>query len=935
MSDYLIRTEFIGRSKAFRVAVMKRIYFGIHLVKFYYFYILIQRLTHFLVRKLRKKLSSIQWIPPRLVKDVRKPNMRLNYIPLVLLFLFCSTGIVMGKEIVIKEVRLSLYSKPVNGYRFTLDKTSRFVSTQIIKHVSAIAGKPYQFEKTIIFEHVLYPPITTRNEVTLYYILRSLPGNSTEVTMVAMNDYKSSINTKDYPDLSLKLLYDLSTLVNQISGDKLLFEGMVIDGGDVEQIAAAVEQRKANDDENPLVEGYKEEEVEHTEVLIKKDPFENPTAGNEEDNTIMTSLNKKLNELKKKEEELAAREAEVDEQIKTIEALEVKIARIENERKDIKDSLEVTRKRLNASVALDMAGDEISVSNIDKKRIEDLEGQLVTSKSQVEAYKSRSDSIMAKTAQLDQNIAQINAEKARIENDLRESRSENALLKADYLILKAKVSNGTAMSESGETFSKIGDPGLKAENTSLKAEVASLKQRISDREAEQRADTAAKLSDFGDRDSVYARISSMKDSIKMLKTSLADFSSGAGTQSQLQKELDAQKLKTQQKDDDLSQTTLVLQEKNAELIETKNKLAESQQLNEELQNKLKGSLASLKNVESSSGGMLDKMEDYQMEMQKVKNNLEQVQIDLDQSARMVQVLRDSSFQARKKYAEEKRKNGLLATQNSNNEQNLLELQAELKEKDSQAITWRDKANLLESRLDSMNSEQSRPLSDQENYLRDQRSRLDQTAKDLEKWKKEMDDREKLLSQRESTTDQRLTEAQSLEKRYKDVVSRENKLKALEQKIKQMGGDPGSATIPTVETSPTPPASVPTDNFADSQIRGGFSPATAMEIGREVPVFSFVSELTYKKTQRQIVGYMNKLGQLYDDKYPNLVYSNVLATELGSDRWDIRFRLEARGTGTAVRVSFKGEDGNFTDLDDSNDKSIKIKQFLNRMFSYRF
>ena len=72
------------------------------------------------------------------------------------------------------------------------------MTKQVLEHVLGHASaKPFQYERTIIYENIRYAPITEDRDISLYFLLRDLQGQFTEMTYVAMYDYKRSVNSRE------------------------------------------------------------------------------------------------------------------------------------------------------------------------------------------------------------------------------------------------------------------------------------------------------------------------------------------------------------------------------------------------------------------------------------------------------------------------------------------------------------------------------------------------------------------------------------------------------------------------------------------------------------------------------------------------------------------------------------------------------------------
>lgn len=835
-----------------------------------------------------------------------------HYLSLILLFVCLSFEWASAKEVVVKEVNLSLFNKPVVGYRMALDKSPKFLTAQVIKHASRFKAKPFQFENTIIFENVMYPAITESKEISLYFLLQPLPGNHTQLTVVGMYDYKRSINSKYFPELSIRMLYDLAYMLKNVSGDKLQFENMVLDGTELDKMAAE-NTPKPEDNVEPIVERSTEEETIKNDVRIKKDPFKevpNPPAQNS--NTLIENLNKKIAALEEKEKLYAQREQELKDQNEQINDLKDQIKELKSEKKVLSDSLDIAMDRLRVSMQLDMAGDEVSISTIDKKRIKDLEVETSTLKSQIETFSAKEDSLTRIALGYEKRVTQLTIENTSLEKDLREMRSENALLKADYLLLKTKTTTGTA-TVPAESGGQQANGQLQLENQQLKSQIKELSASLKAKESELETLKQQSLSAATSED-LWPRINNLRDSINILKQSLSSVNAGKADTEGLSALVDQQKMK-------LARKEIVIDSMKAQYMALQKDMDDVTKLNDDLETKLKVSLATLKEMKGSSEGMLEKVDDYQANLAGLQKDLETIRKQNKRNENLVMEMQDSIITLRGEKLQLK-DNAVQASERVQKlEKEKEQLEAGLAKSKQTENGLKVQVASLESTIDSLKLA-DKPLTEQEKDLRALRNKLDEQEKALAAKEGSLNDKEKLLREKDAAVEERLAKAIALEQRYSDISMKEDRLKALEQKISQMGIDNVKSEMGS-GSSPQPVLTKPV------------SGSLYLLNGEYVPVFTLETDLSYRKSERQVAGFMVKKGVLFDEKYPDLVYQDILLKDISGERLTVRIALEVNGTGTIVRASFKDKSGNYISKDDHPAEAEKIRTFLEKMFAFRF
>lgn len=127
----------------------------------------------------------------------------------------------------VKEVHVKFYDPPATGYQVVLPLEVAEIESGIRAHMAPYANEPMAFSNHLVYETIMYSPVTDAREVTLHYQWLPQKEGKTEITLVALLGEDASINVKEYPDLARVLLYDYSALVRSLSGEPLDFEALL------------------------------------------------------------------------------------------------------------------------------------------------------------------------------------------------------------------------------------------------------------------------------------------------------------------------------------------------------------------------------------------------------------------------------------------------------------------------------------------------------------------------------------------------------------------------------------------------------------------------------------------------------------------------------------------------------------------------------------
>jgi chromosome segregation ATPase len=225
---------------------------------------------------------------------------------------------------------------------------------------------------------------------------------------------------------------------------------------------------------------------------------------------------------------------------------------------------------------------------------------------------------------------------------------------------------------------------------------------------------------------------------------------------------------------------------------------------------------------------------------------------------------------------------------------------------------RRSVSTLQGRVDSL-ARIRVPESQQAGFLKEQRSILDQREKDLSARELAVKDKEKLLSQREYALLKRESEAADQEARFRNLEDRERRIQLLEQQLNAREGIS------------------PADLNSVVQVKEGY----IVESGERVPVFVVESSMGYKTVQRQIVGYMLSRDELFDDRFPELLYRAASLAELDSEAVEMKVRIESNGSGSRLQISFLLAGGEYLGGIQHHAGDAAAKQLIIKMLRYKF
>lgn len=172
----------------------------------------------------------------------------------------------------VREVQLNLFEKALTGYRVSIPVESSLLREGIQQYLAAYPVQPLVLEEGILFDNFSYPPITTARPITLYYRLQSVESVFTELTLVGLYGYQQSITVHQQPDLALRMLLDLSEMVQGLTGNPIDFDAL-FERQSVSEIQNRYESRKEQNYMDFFVQRQGEFIGSDQGTLVKTNPF--------------------------------------------------------------------------------------------------------------------------------------------------------------------------------------------------------------------------------------------------------------------------------------------------------------------------------------------------------------------------------------------------------------------------------------------------------------------------------------------------------------------------------------------------------------------------------------------------------------------------------------------------------------------------------------
>ena len=156
--------------------------------------------------------------------------------------------------------------------------------------LAPIKSHQRDFDDIIIYENLQYPPITQVAPITLYYMIEDVEGIFTQLTLVGMLDYQRSINSTQHPDLTLRMLLDLSKMVKTISDEIINFDP-IFAKKNAQEVLARYEERKEQHSLDFFVDRKENQIEDFGETRMKHNPFtENDPASFETEDEVVSQI---------------------------------------------------------------------------------------------------------------------------------------------------------------------------------------------------------------------------------------------------------------------------------------------------------------------------------------------------------------------------------------------------------------------------------------------------------------------------------------------------------------------------------------------------------------------------------------------------------------------------------------------------------------------
>jgi hypothetical protein len=781
-----------------------------------------------------------------------------------------------AREVVVEELLISLYNKPVTGFRMILDRSERLVANQIREYVEiSDPTRPFQYERSIIYENIRYRPVSADHDLSLYFMLKNIQGQFTELTAVVMYDYRRSISTREFPEMALRLKIDLAKLVRKTSGDVARFDDLVFD----DVTLAKLEANPYTPDlpvQLPTSGNFKREEVERGGVYLPQNPFKRENvplsgAGSITNDTAVQRLAARIQQLEAQTEEIRNTERNLrNEHAGLQRQYDILLAKVKAIKR-LQDSVALLNQRMESLVNQSYVADDISVSNETATEMDELEQENEQLKRQNTSLEAEADSLRAIVRKHNVQLTHLAADsKAAVEQIAQAGDENKKLIDSLNEEVRAAVRNADAAS----------------------AELARQKKET---EALQAASYSSSPSHF-----------SATDSVKSLMLQLRAAERQAFEASATKDALEIAHAGLLTKDQELRKTYADLSSRSTEL-------SEAQMARSTLQKSLAEAQWKLEENARARTAM-------QLEIDRYKQQNQSLQADLAAKDALGRKLSAENGTLNDSVSKVLLQKSVLEREFQAIETSLLKQIRTSDSLHSQLLTTAmlrenelmRSISTLKGRVDSL-AHMRVPESQQASFLKEQRSILDQREKDMSVRELTAKDKEKLLAQREYALLKRESEAADQEARFRNLEDRERRIQLLEQQLNAREGIS------------------PADLNSVVQVKEGY----IVESGERIPVFVVESSMGYKTVQRQIVGYMLSRDELFDDRFPELLYRAASLAELDSEAVEMKVRIESSGSGSRLQISFLLTGGEYLGENQRQAGNSAAKQLIIKMLRYKF
>jgi hypothetical protein len=824
-------------------------------------------------------------------------------------------------DVVLQEIPLSLYNKPVTGYRFTLDRSQRVVEQQIGKHVAeSVSARPFQYDRTIIYENVRYTPVTSEQDISLYFLLRGIENQYTEMTVVAMYDFRRAISSREFPQLSLLLKLDLARLVRRTSGDMLR-------DGDVLYDDATIAQLRATGTKAPPTQiqpGLGEEEVErpHVSMPRTRTGMGDIDSENRDPDSTIAFLRRRIAELEAREGMLTAKETDLQAQEAELDRRQKNMQSKLGENKLLRDSIYLLNQRVQAMLGQYYVADDISVSNETAERIFTLEQDNKRQRKELTDLRRSFDSLQTVSAQYASQSESMSKGRQSLVEELNRLKSDNERLQADVNRLRTDLDGVGARSGEASTDSLLSQ--LRVANrkytsqlqelTAVRAELATtrsqkeaaenqsarLEERISDLELQNRnlatdkglSPTPPATSLQADRDSIQH----LRARVKYLESQAA----GADINSK----------RLGEKEESLRKAEAEGRTLRSKLDKAESDLRAADDLRKLNEQKLSASLSASEAAKVAATNAQRERDLALKEQATLQSRLNGLQADQAKSEATRKSLQDSLFAVQTKVSDRDKQLRQRDDQLRREAIQQDSLRNALQAGNLRENELRRQTGLLQSRIDSL-SLAAQPETEQQRFLREQRGKLSELEKQLTTRDQTSSEREKLLNQRQLTHDKREAELNQREAAIQNLEERERQVLLREQQSDTRENIVGSNVNP--------------QDIRETMV---------VEFGSSVPVFSVKSPLNYRSVQRQVVGYMLSRDILLSAQFPDLAFQNVSLPEIFEGQLEIKIRIDNQDGVSVLNASFRLPDGSYLGTEKTRKQNESAKQLIVRMLRYK-
>lgn len=770
-------------------------------------------------------------------------------------------------NIPVEEVPTNLHGRPVTGFRLLIPREPQSIQAKVIEHVSLYASKPFLFSNQVAFEQVLYPPIIDSRQISLYYITEKGSGG-TIMTVVAMYDLKRSINSRDYPDLALRLVIDLAYLVRKLSGGTIEFSGTVFDDLTLNQYASiykTVQEIK----KDQFVTLPKQEETQVNTVFIEKNPFQQyqPSQLDSISNIILEQS--KLLQLKQ-------------------QSLALEIAQFQKEKTDWEQQFE-----FYSNQQFDTKKLKDSINTLNKK----------ISKMLVVNYSGDGEKKPAKTGALVDTIIALRSKltSARINTARLEYETDSLSLEIKKLRITPVIPDKPDPTANQQLIQK-----LQSENLQLQISNAELLQKLDGLHANQETSS---MPMYKDRDSLLGIIA-------LLSKEQQNLNKQSGKVSDLQ-----QKIKL------LEDSVLWYRQHSVETTTTpdpkikdlEQQLAFVNQQNKELTANLVESVNALKELKLHSEEMLSKIENYQGQVTTMQLELQSLKKkNTDLQGGMVH--KDTIVAWNLRLLTTKKEASMAKGQQELLLKRVDSLAYIIKQLEKQRNEYQLQLSKRDKLLDSLNSNK-KPISTQEQFLYEKQLKLQQLELQLKSKESGLNDKEKLLIQRETTLNNRKVQLDARELKYKGLEDKENMLKLTEVKLKQ-GAPDVTKWLQEWQTTYQK-----TTTKTDPDITFGASGAGKMNIsGKEINNLQFTCSLMDLEALTRITCSLARNATFGTAVPGGIDVSHIMLATVHPEPLDLFVRILSTTGGCMVNIAARTLSGNWIDLATDAGKSAALKTF---------